>query len=262
MKSLLPLAGSLGSLVAVAGLLAAAPERPDLAAYVGASGARTAWVRARDLAAARAAIAKRPTLVNLELELDDVTELVDTPMLVLARRAVETRERTGSPLAVPTRLQEPDDLPSLGGRHHLFPRATFNDSFSSANWATSFRSFVFSSSRRFFETSVSPCRYRKRLIQGRERRPIGIYEPLFVCFGRRRRIDLIPTEHKDAAAISRMTTDLQSRLRDVIGNCVSGVPAVSGVADIIQPKRRGFVAVVGGIRLRLWQEAGAAAKVC
>jgi MoaA/NifB/PqqE/SkfB family radical SAM enzyme len=50
-------------------------HRPDLAAYVAASGARTAWVRAPDLTAARAAIAKLPTLANLELELDDVTEL-------------------------------------------------------------------------------------------------------------------------------------------------------------------------------------------
>ncbi len=56
--------------------LVASASRPDLAAYVAASGARTAWVRAPDLAAARVAIAKLPTLVNLELELDDVDELV------------------------------------------------------------------------------------------------------------------------------------------------------------------------------------------
>lgn len=56
-------------------LLAAAP-RPDLASFVAASGARTAWVRAPDLAQARASLARLPTLVNLELELDDVDALV------------------------------------------------------------------------------------------------------------------------------------------------------------------------------------------
>ena len=59
----------------VLGGASAARTPRDLAAFVASSGARTAWVRAPDLASARAAIARLPTLVQVELELDDAREL-------------------------------------------------------------------------------------------------------------------------------------------------------------------------------------------
>ncbi|HET6581904.1 MAG TPA: radical SAM protein [Nannocystaceae bacterium] len=59
-------------------VLGAATERSprDLSQYVADSGARTAWVRAPDLRAALAAIARLPTLGQLELELDDCTDAI------------------------------------------------------------------------------------------------------------------------------------------------------------------------------------------
>jgi hypothetical protein len=65
---------------------------------------------------------------------------------VAARRTGQTGELARATLAVTTRLEHSDDLPSHGGRHHFFPKATFSESTSSAYCATSFFSLAFSSS--------------------------------------------------------------------------------------------------------------------
>src|SRR3984885_9192748 len=89
-------------------------------------------------------------------------------MPVAPRRTTQPRGGARPPLAEASRLEIADDLPSRGDRHHFFPSAAFNDSFSSANCATSFFSLPFSSSRRRLscasETVIPPNRARQRVI--------------------------------------------------------------------------------------------------
>lgn len=72
------------------------------------------------------------------------------PMVIATRRTMQLRERARTTLTDSSRLQELDNLPSHGSRHHLFPSAAFIASFSSANCATSCRRRRFSSSSRRF----------------------------------------------------------------------------------------------------------------
>lgn len=111
-------------------------------------------------------IEPQPLLGNLAQPCDEFRIVL--PMgLVAARRALEAHELACAALGVPSRLEVVDPPPSHGGDHHFFPRVAFSESTSSANCATSFFSFAFSSSRRRFSfasnTLIPLKRSRQRL---------------------------------------------------------------------------------------------------